>query len=233
MFDKSLGFFFLLLEPILMAGIFYVLTMVVLGSPIGREQFCTIYVSVVFWRWFSRSVDNSPGLFNTYGSVLKQTNFPIYSIVISYIGMEIVLLCFGIAVLIFFLLLLGFPPSLSIAYLPVVMVAQLSLTLFVSLICSIAGTFLKDLQGILYAFTSIWFYFSPGIYPASRIPENYLWLYMMNPFAHILPSYKTIFIEGGRPEFAALFVIFVIFAILSFLAFVLLRKVRYYFFIYL
>src|SRR5438067_123691 len=72
-FDKTLGLFFLLLEPMLMAIIYYFLTWVILGSSVGKYQFSTIYVSVVFWRWFSRTVDNSPGLFNTYGSVLKQT----------------------------------------------------------------------------------------------------------------------------------------------------------------
>src|SRR5436190_8599045 len=89
MFAKTLGLFFLMLEPILMAFIYYYLTWVLLGSTVGKEQFSVIYVSVVFWRWFSRTVDNSPGLFNTYGSVLKQTNFPVHSIVISYIGLEL------------------------------------------------------------------------------------------------------------------------------------------------
>lgn len=232
-FDKTLGLFFLLLEPILMAAIYYYLTWVLLGSTIGTKQFCVIYVSVVFWRWFSRTVDNSPGLFTTYGSVLKQTNFPVYSIVISYIGLELMLLIFAILVLLVFLFFLGFPPSVALIYLPLVMIAQLSVTVFLSLIFSMAGTFIKDIHGALYAVTSIWFYLSPGIYPTSRIPPEYMWLYLLNPFAHILPGYRTILLDATRPDFFSLALITFIFSLLSFVGFRLLDKVRYYFFIYL
>lgn len=232
-FDKTLGLFFLLLEPILMAFIYYFLTWVLLGSTVGKEQFCTIYVAVVFWRWFSRTVDNSPGLFNTFGGVLKQTNFPVYSIVISFIALELVFLLLGILVLTVFLFFLGYPPSLAMVYVPFVMGAQLSIIMFLSLIFSIIGTFFKDLQGILYAVIAIWFYLSPGIYPTSQIPAEYMWIYMMNPFAHILPAYRTIFLDGARPDFLYLTLITLLFGVLTVVAFRLLDKARYYFFIYL
>lgn len=232
-YDKTMGLFFLLLEPILMAAVYYILSMVMLGARSTAADFTAIYVAVVFWRWFSRTIDASPGLFNTYSNVLKQTNFPVYSILFSHIGLELVTL--GLAFLVLFCFLLGFDfyPNVNYAYIPVVMATQMSVMVFLSLVFSVAGAFLKDLQGVLYAFTSLWFYLSPGIYPVSRIPERWLWLYNLNPFAHILPAYQAIFLRNGEVNVVPLAVIFLTFSLLSVLGFRLLATARYYFFNYL
>jgi lipopolysaccharide transport system permease protein len=232
-FDKTLGYVFLLLEPLLMASVYYVLTMVVLGSNITNLGFMDIYVAVVFWRWFSRTVDNAPALFNTYGTVLKQTNFPVYSILLSYLGMEFINLCFSFFILTIFLSIMGFYPNISYLTLPLVMLSQFSLMLFLTLISSVAGAFFKDLQGILYAFVAIWFYMSPGIYPVGNIPDKYLWVYNLNPFAHILPAYRSILLRGEIPNFEVLGAMFIIFAFLAYLSLKLLAKARYHFFSYL
>ena len=232
-FDKTLGYFFLLLEPLLMASVYYVLTMVVLGSNISNLGFMDIYVAVVFWRWFSRTVDNAPALFNTYGTVLKQTNFSVYSITIAYLGMEFINLILSLVVLIIFLGFFGFYPNLGYLLIPLIMLSQLSLMVFLTIISSVAGAFLKDLQGILYAFVAIWFYMSPGIYPVGNIPDRYLWVYNLNPFAHILPAYRSILLRGEVPDFDVLGIMFILFSLLALIAFKLLAKARYYFFSYL
>lgn len=232
-FAKTLGLIFLILEPILMALVYYVLTMVILGSRIGIDGFFQIYVAVVFWRWHSRTVDNSPALFSTYGSVLKQTNFSVYSLVTSYVGMETVNLFFGASVLIIFLSFFGYYPNLSYVAIPFVMIAQLSLMIFITVLASVVGAFFKDLHGILYAFVGVWFYMSPGIYPVENVPEKYLWIYNLNPFAHLIPAYRTIFLKSELPDFLPIVIIFIVFSVGAVFAFKILAKARYYFFSYL
>lgn len=232
-YDKTLGIFFLVLEPLLMASVYYFLTMVLLGSRIGNFGFFNIYVAVVFWRWFSRTIDNSPALFSSFNSVLKQTNYPVYSLVISYIGTEFVNLCIGFCVLVIFLSIFGYLPNLSYIYLIVVGLSQLSMMIFLTLIFSVLGAFFKDLQGVLYAVVGIWFYLSPGIYPAENIPPDMLWVYNLNPFAHLLPAYRSILLNGEAPELTVILAMLALFSFLSIFAFQLLNKVRYYFFSYL
>jgi len=232
-FDKTLGYIFLFLEPLLMASVYYVLTMVVLGSKMGNFGFMDLYVAVVFWRWFSRTVDNAPALFNTYGTVLKQTNFSVYSITIAYLGMEFINLLLSMVVLVIFLGLFGFYPNPNYLLIPLIMLSQLSLMVFLTILASVGGAFLKDLQGILYAFVAIWFYMSPGIYPVGNIPEKYLWVYNLNPFAHILPAYRSILLRGETPDFDVLGIMFLLFSVLAFIALKLLAKARYHFFSYL
>lgn len=232
-FDKTLGMVFLVLEPLLMATVYWMLTMVILGSRLGNIGFLNIYIAVVFWRWFSRTVDNSPSVFTTYAAILKQTNFPVFSIIASFIGSETVNILVGIGVLFVMLLLMGEYPSWVFIFLPFVMLVQLSVIVFFATLFSTLGAFFKDLQGLLYAAVGIWFYLSPGIYPVSNIPKELLWIYYLNPFAHIIPAYRSILLKGEIPDLLPLVVILILFSTLAVGALELLRRARYYFFPYL
>lgn len=232
-FDKALGQLWLLVEPIIMAGLYFFISTVIFTYTGQKNMFLFILTSVIFWRWFSKTIDSSPFVLVSYASVIKQTNFPIYIILLSYVCTEIFLWFMSFVVLMIFLTCYGILPSSAYIYLPIVLITQLSITMFLTLIFSVIGTFFKDLSGILYAFTSIWWYMSPGIYPVSRIPEKYLWLYNLNPFAHILPAYRDIIINGQVPDFYPLIIILVVSSFLTYFAFKLFNAAKYRFFMYL
>jgi len=232
-FGKALGIFMLTLEPIIMALLYYLLTSVIFKYSGTRNQFVFIFVAVIFWRWFSRTVDASPGIITGYGSVLKQTNFLISLVVYSYVILECVYLTINFVVLMAFLLIFGIYPTICIIYLPLIVITQFLFMNWLVLLFAVAGTFIKDLGSILFAFTSVWWYMSPGIYPISSIPQQYLWIYYLNPFAHIIPAYQKILVLGEKPELMPLMLIALISLILSLFCQRLLKKARYYFFTYL
>lgn len=232
-FDKTLGPVWLMLEPIIIAGLYYILTVIIFRAAGETRHFLFIMVSVIFWRWFSRTIDTSPTVINSYGSVLKQTNFPTLSVILIFMGQEFFFLLLGILVLFIFLAFYKIYPTIYLIYLPVVLITQFTFTFWLTLLFSMIGTFLKDLPGFLYAFTSIWWYLSPGIYPISKIPHKFLKIYMLNPFAHILPAYRDILIYGKAPQLIPLFWIFFVSLLLSFLILKIFNRAKYYFFIYL
>ncbi|KTD30746.1 ABC transporter of LPS O-antigen, Wzm [Legionella moravica] len=232
-FDKALGQFWLLVEPIIMAGLYFFISTVIFTYTGQKHMFLFILTSVIFWRWFSKTIDSSPYVLLSYASVIKQTNFPIYIIILSYISTEIFLWFMSFMVLLIFLACYGIFPTTAYIYLPFVLLVQLMMTMFFTLIFAVIGTFIKDLAGVLYALTSIWWYMSPGIYPVSRIPAQYLWIYNLNPFAHILPAYRDILIDGKTPELIPLLIILIVSMFLTFFAFKLFNAAKYRFFMYL
>lgn len=232
-FDKVFGQLWLLLEPVIFAGLYYFVTAVVFGSTGEQRQFLSILTAVVFWRWFSRTIDGSPTSIVGYGGVLKQTRFPVIMVVLTFMATEAFFFAMSFLVLVAFLAAYGCYPNLAYAWLPLVLATQIALMLFLSIVFSAVGTFFKDLAGVLYAVTGIWWYLSPGIYPVSKIPQEWLWLYMLNPFAHILPAYRDILIDGATPQLLPLCVILVVFSVLSAIALRVFNWVRYYFFIFL
>lgn len=232
-FDKVLGILWLLIEPIIMAGLYFFITTVVFSFGGEQRQFLFILTAVIFWRWFSRTIDGSPLAIVGYAAVLKQTRFPVIMVVLAFMGTELFFFAMSMVVLIFFLAFYGHFPNFHYVYLPIVMVTQFSMMLFFTLVFSAMGTFVKDLGGLLYAVTSVWWYLSPGIYPVSKIPEKWMWVYLLNPFAHILPAYRDIMIDNTTPNLLPLLAIFCGFTALSILAIKGFNWVRYYFFSFL
>jgi ABC-type polysaccharide/polyol phosphate export permease len=232
-FDKTLGLFFLTLDPLVMAGMYYVLTQVLFGSRMETLGFAGIYLTVVFWRWFSRTIDSSPGVFLSYSSILKQSNFSITSVLLSHIGLEIANFLIGVVILIVFLGILGVTPKLSWLALPIPVFVELVFIIMLVTVCATVGVFFRDLQGFLFAFTGFWFYLSPGIYPVSSVPARYFWIYQLNPFAHILPAYREILLDGKLPDLIPLLIILVVSAVFSAAAFWVLARARYRFLPYL
>ncbi len=232
-FDKTLGVFWLFLEPIIMTMLYYVLTVIIFHAMGETHHFLFIMVSIIFWRWFSRTIDISPNIINSYGSVLRQINFSPFLVILIFMGQEIVYLGIGLVVIIIFLACYNIYPSIYFCYLPIVLITQFTFMFWLTLVFCTIGTLWKDLSGFLYAFTSIWWYLSPGIYPISKIPGKYLKIYMLNPFAHILPAYRDILIYCKAPSLIPLFWIFSISLLLSFLSLIVFNKIKYYLYVYL
>ena len=47
---------------------------------------------------------------------------------------------------------------------------------------------------------TIWFFVTPICYPASSLPEHWLWLFRMNPMYTIVGAYRAILLEGVQPD---------------------------------
>jgi lipopolysaccharide transport system permease protein len=229
-FQKALGIVFLAIEPIMVAFVYYVLTFIILGSRTTGSEFVAIYVSVVFWRWMSKTVDSSPGLFPSYGAFLKQTNISVVSLVLTFIGIEFVSFLISLAVLVAICTGFGFYPNPAYLLLAFPMLAEFGIILLLTLILSCAGVFIRDLQGFVGSITGIWFYLSPGIYPVRNVPESFLWIYFLNPFAHILPAYQEIMMQGRISNVPVLLLITAVTTVPTTVAFIALQRIRQGFF---
>jgi len=232
-FGKTLGLMLLTIQPVILALMYYVLTVLIFKSGGATEGFVAIFTAVVTYQWFSKTVDSSPTAISSYGAVLKQTNFPVYLVVVIHVGIECVMAFFSFSVLVIFLSLFGYYPNIYYFFLPFVLFVQLMLIFAVVFYMAVLGAFFKDLINILYAFTSFLWYMSPGIYSMSMVPPNLLWLYKMNPFVYILPSYQKIMIHGQMPNLLPLIIILIISFILFIGGYRLLRAMQNKFYMYI
>jgi lipopolysaccharide transport system permease protein len=236
-FDKSLGWAWLLLEPLMMSGIYYFVTAVIFSLRSTEvHRFVSILTALIFFRWFSKPVDVAPAMMTSYAGVLKGTNFPVRVLFMSFLGTETVLFAMNLAVLFPFLFVFGCYPSLSYVALPLVMLPILLMTATASAVLGIAGTFVKDLMGIVYAFTAVLWYVSPGMYPVELVQQNaphYMWLYRLNPFAHLLPALQSILVDGQFPGLGVPLLISAIMIPPLALAFHVFGRARYYYFKFL
>lgn len=203
-FQRLLGPFWWLLEPALYAFAYFFLTTVLFDFTSGKDHLLFIFSSVIAWRWFSKSIDNAPNLIHAYQSFFKQATLPSKIILVSSAITEFCFFAFALLVLFFVMLVSGIKPTPATLLLPLVIAVQFALTFGLSSLLATAGVFLRDLGNIVYIFTGIWFYLSPGIYPIERVPANLMHIYLMNPWATILPAYRAVLLEGRLPNIPSL-----------------------------
>jgi ABC-type polysaccharide/polyol phosphate export permease len=225
-FQKALGPLWWFGEPILMAMVYLFLTTILFRQTFGEHQLIIIVMSVLIWRWFSKSLDNAPMLLASFQFELKKTNLPILPLIFSNMLVESMFFGFALIVIIAGVLLSGIHMTVNVVYIPILVVLQFTMIVAFSSYLSKYGVLFKDLAQISWVFVAIWFYLSPGIYPERLIPDAYRWIYDLNPFATIFPAWRSVLIDGVQPDLVRLGIWFAVFLPLALVGLRSLNKSR-------
>ncbi|MBS0016243.1 MAG: ABC transporter permease [Arthrospira sp. SH-MAG29] len=143
------------------------------------------------------------GLTQAATSVIGQTNlvkkvvFPLGLLPLVPILSAFIESTFGLAVLIVFV---GFSYQglhQTLWLLPMIWVPQLLLTAGLGYLTAALTVFLRDIPQTLGVILNLWFYVTPIVYPASKIPEGWrVWVFWLNPVTAIAESYRDLVLVG-------------------------------------
>ena len=84
-------------------------------------------------------------------------------------------------------------PNMYLCFVPVMVFQTALLGMGVGLIISSITTKYRDLNILVSFGVSLWMYITPVVYPVSRIPDSLRPLFMLNPMAPIVESYRYAF----------------------------------------
>jgi len=230
-FGKSFGWLWLILEPLLLAGVYWFLTAVLWElRPEDRHRFLAILLSLVFWIWFARTLNAAPLMLTGNAALLRDTDVPVTLLLGVTLGKELVNWALSFAVTLGVLLVLGARPGWALVGFPLVWLAQLLVLVGLAMILAVVGAFIKDLATILGHLLPIVWYLSPGIYPAAlverRVPALAP-LLTLNPLAYLLPSYEAIFLDDRVPPLGPLLALIAASVPALIVGSVLFRRARY------
>ncbi len=158
------------------------------------------YSALVPWMFFATSITTGvPSLVYNIGIVTK-IYFPREVIPLSSIGAAFVDFVIAFIILIGMMIFYNVAITLWIFLLPVLIVIQVMLAVGISLFASAANVFYRDVRFIFEVGMQLWMYLSPVIYSVEAVPQKFIWLYMANPMAPIIDSYRRILIAGQPPQ---------------------------------
>ena len=192
-----LGIFWSLLNPLLLALIFYVAFVVVLR--IEKKDFPLFLLAALFpWTWFSSSINASTVSLVANKSLIKKFPFPKHFLLTAGVLSQGVHFLFSLPIIIFLVYsygktahaiwLLGIPLLLSIQFL---------MTVGVSLAVSVINVYFMDFQFIVAFLLNLFFWVTPIIYQLDTIPAAYrpLSLYA-NPLTPLMSSWRELFLSN-------------------------------------
>ena len=97
---------------------------------------------------------------------------------------------FGLVIFIGAMALFGYAFSTTALLLPLVLIPQFLLTLGLCWLLAALGVFFRDLGQIMGFVLTIWFFTTPICYDERALPQNYLWLFELNPMLVLVRAYR-------------------------------------------
>lgn len=199
------GAFWTLIHPLLLMVAYYFVFAVVLrvrfGAREGSGDFVFYFLcGMLPWLAFSEAVGRSPNVIFEHSNFVKRVVFPLEILPLNLTLTGLVTELF--ALLIFIVALLGSGRGLpwTAAYFPLILVPQLLLTAGLCWFLAALGVFLRDIGQIMGFVLTVGFFVTPICYPASALPQAWLWLFEKNPMYTIVGAYRAVFLENALPS---------------------------------
>lgn len=195
---SMLGFFWALLNPLLMMIVLTLVFSHVMRVPV--QHYSIFLISALLpWTFFSQSLSYSVESIVGNGELLKKVYVPKAVFPLAAVLSNVINFLLSMIPLALLLVVLRFPFHWTWVYLPLPMLGLLLFTAGFGLFFAAANVFFRDLTHILQIVLSAWFYLSPVIYSVDFVPQRYQWMLHLNPILYVLNGFRLAIYYGRLP----------------------------------
>ena len=168
------------------------------------------YSALLPWTFSATSITFGTGCLVSNMNLVTKIYFPreilpISAVLASFVDFLIATVIF-VAMLVFYRV----PVSPSWAWVPAILLIQILLTIGIVLLASALNVFYRDIRFVVPLGMQLWMYLTPVIYPLSMVPERFRALYMLNPMAGLIDSYRRVVLYAQQPNVTYLLMALVI-----------------------
>jgi len=194
----SLGILWSLLNPLLLALVFYIAFTIILKVQV--KDFLLFLLSGLFpWTWFANSVNASTIILTSNKSLIKKFPFPKHFLLIANVLSQAVHFIFSLPIII--LLVYNYERNVGTIWMvgiPLLLIIQFIITMGASLAVSVVNVYFYDFQFIVNFFLTILFWLTPVVYPFETIPETFrFWFMYINPLTPLMSSWRELFMSNS------------------------------------
>jgi len=196
--NSALGFFWSLLEPLLMLLVLYVVFSNLMRIQVEHYQLFLL-LGIILWNFFDRGTSMS--IFGIIGkpSLVQKVYFPRDILVISTCLTALMMTALEFVVFVVFMAVFNVVPGWTAVYFPVLLVLEFLMIIGLSLALSALNVYFRDIQFIWRVILQIGFFATPVIYPITIFPEKARWIVMLNPMAQIITMMRDGILYRSAP----------------------------------
>jgi ABC-type polysaccharide/polyol phosphate export permease len=229
-----LGLVWAFLGPLMMVAMFTVIFSEVIGirfrevtgdSSLNFGLF--LYCGLVPFLAYQQALTQGVNVIRRNSDLVQKVVFPMEILPLTTVLTSLLQNAFGLGALMLVLVVLEQRLEWTILLLPLVVVPQLLLTLGLSYLMAVAGTYVPDVRETLRTFIRATFWITPILWPAGRVPERFSFLVDYNPLAFLVGAYRALILDGELPG-AMASIYFSLFAVAVFgVGFVVFNRVKH------
>lgn len=193
------GFLWTVLNPLLNALVFALVFQVLLRSNVDRFMLFII-IGIITWTAFAGSVLEAMSIITGSENLVTRVHFPHEALVISTVVTNMINFIFALPSILLLMAITGTPLQAQVIVFPIVYLAAFCFALGISFLAAATNVFFRDTRNFLDVVLSLWWFLTPIIYPMSQVfPDAARIVYIVNPMASIVESYRLLFYNNAWP----------------------------------
>ncbi len=186
-----LGAAWAILQPFLSMVVFSVFFGGLLNIPSDGIPYPLFsYTALLPWGVFSKALNDAGRSLVTNRAMITKIYFPRMVIPLSSVLASVVDFLIAFVVLLGMLYYFDFPPTAGVWSLPFFLILAMVTALGIGLWLSALNVLYRDIGYIIPFLTQLWFYLTPIVYPASKIPERWQLIYALNPMVGVVEGFR-------------------------------------------
>lgn len=201
-----LGVLWSFINPLLQVVVYAIVFPYIL--KIQTENYLIFLIcGIIPWTWFVTSISTGTTCIINNSNLIKKVYFPRAILPISIVTSGMVNFLISCIIIILFVVFGGLGLSWHLIFLPLIMLIQYVITLALVFLLSAINVYIKDVEYIVVFILNMAFYATPILYSIEMLEGWMIWLFRLNPMAHLLNAYRDIFYVHRIPPMVNLLVI--------------------------
>jgi len=163
------------------------------------------YAALLPWTLFSKALQDASRSLVSSANIISKVYFPRLILPLSSTLAGLVDFVIALVVLVGMMFFYGIQPTANTWTLPLFVLLALITAIGVGLWLSALNVMYRDVGYIIPFLTQFWMYITPIAYPASMVPDQWKFLYALNPLTGVVEGFRWALLgTGAGPSYTLL-----------------------------
>ncbi|HET8949420.1 MAG TPA: ABC transporter permease [Solirubrobacteraceae bacterium] len=200
-FNTVFGQLWLVLNPLLLACVYFLLVYILRGSGSrGTDFFAHLLAGLFAYYFVSDSIRLSVKSVTGGGRLILNTAFPRALLPLSSVITAFMRFLPTLLIYVPVHIVAGLPVNQNLLWVFPLIFLMFVMAAGAGMLVSALQVYFRDVKNFLPYFLRIWLYSSPVLYYAHEVPEGLKWILVVNPLGGVLTAWSDVLIAGATPE---------------------------------
>lgn len=187
-----LGFAWAIIQPVMMMVVFSIFFGGLAQVPSdGFAYPVFVYAALMPWSFFQNAINASSNSLVGSAHLVSKVYFPRLIIPLSSVGSGLVDFSISFAVFLCLMAWYGVAFTANMLVTPLLVLGVVFTALGVGTFLSALTVAYRDFRYVVPFMLQFWMFATPVVYPASLIPEQWRWIYFLNPMAGMIEGFRS------------------------------------------
>ncbi|MBW3466586.1 ABC transporter permease [Arthrospiribacter ruber] len=165
----------------------------------GMPYILFSYLALWPWNYFSGTLNESANSLVANAGMITKVYFPRLILPLAAIFSKLLDFIISFVVLLVLLIYFKVVPGLGIIFLPLLLIQLLMTSLGIGMILSAMAVQYRDVKYALTFIVQLLLYGAPVVYSTTAVPEQWQFLYSLNPMVGVIEGIRAMFLSRPMP----------------------------------